>query len=86
MVVKEWSYTSTPPMGCTTCTESQCLYKGALYLTFTLSTSLYGVIVQNVHLYVYFCDCLWPHNVFSLPQTSINEYKIIVASILFGMP
>ena len=28
------SYTSTPPMGCTACTEPQCLYKGALYLTF----------------------------------------------------
>ena len=26
------SYTSTPPMGRTACTEPQCLYKGALYL------------------------------------------------------
>ena len=25
-----------PPMGCTACTEPQCLYKGALYLFFTL--------------------------------------------------
>ena len=33
-VVMEWqSYTSTPPMGCTACTEPQCLYKGDLYLT-----------------------------------------------------
>ena len=31
MVKKEYSYTSTPPMGCTACTEPQCLYKGALY-------------------------------------------------------
>jgi len=30
--MKEWSYTSTPPMGRTACTEAQCLYKGALYL------------------------------------------------------
>ena len=29
---KEYSYSSTPPMGRTACTESQCLYKGALYL------------------------------------------------------
>ena len=36
VVMKEWSYTSTPPMGRTACTEPQCLYKGALYLTFTL--------------------------------------------------
>ena len=32
LVMKEQSYTSTPPMGCTACTEPQCLYKGALYL------------------------------------------------------
>ena len=30
--MKGKSYTSTPRMGCTACTESQCLYKGALYL------------------------------------------------------
>ena len=34
VVKKEYSYTSTPPMGCTACTEPQCLYNGALYLTF----------------------------------------------------
>ena len=28
---KEYSYTSTPPMGRTACTEPQYLYKGALY-------------------------------------------------------
>ena len=28
----QYSYTSTPPMGCAACTEPQCLYKGALYL------------------------------------------------------
>jgi len=32
LVMKEYSYTSTPPMGHTACTEPQCLYKGALYL------------------------------------------------------
>jgi len=31
---KGYSYTSTPPMGRTACTEPQCLYKGALCLTF----------------------------------------------------
>ena len=30
LVMKEQSYTSTPPMGRTACTEPQCLYKGAL--------------------------------------------------------
>ena len=33
VVMKRQSYTSTPPMGRTDCTEPQCLYKGALYLT-----------------------------------------------------
>ena len=32
MAKKEQSYTSIPRMGFTTCTEPQCLYKGALYL------------------------------------------------------
>ena len=27
----QYSYTSTPPMGRTVCTEPQCLYNGALY-------------------------------------------------------
>jgi len=31
LVMKEYSYTSTPPMGRTACTEPQCLYKGDLY-------------------------------------------------------
>jgi hypothetical protein len=32
LVMKEYSYTFTPPMGRTAFTEPQCLYKGALYL------------------------------------------------------
>jgi hypothetical protein len=32
VVVKGYSYTFTPSMGCTACTEPQCLYKGAIYL------------------------------------------------------
>jgi hypothetical protein len=30
LVMKEQSYTYTPPMSLTACTEPQCLYKGAL--------------------------------------------------------
>jgi len=33
VIMKGWSYTSTPPTGRTVCTGPQCLYKGALYLT-----------------------------------------------------
>jgi len=32
VVMNEYSYTSTLPVGRTACTEPQCLYKGALYL------------------------------------------------------
>jgi len=41
VVKKEQSYTSTPPMGRTACTEPQCLYKGALYLTLPFYLRLY---------------------------------------------
>jgi len=37
VVKEEQSYTSTPPMDRTACTEPQCLYKGALYLFFNHS-------------------------------------------------
>ena len=37
----QYSYTSTPPMDRTDCTESQCRYKGAL--TFILRTLNFGV-------------------------------------------
>ena len=36
VVIKGQSYTSTPPMDCTACTEPQCLYKGAPYLIYYL--------------------------------------------------
>ena len=36
VVMKEYSYTSTKPLGRTACTEPQCLYKGALYLHLTI--------------------------------------------------
>jgi len=39
------SYTSTPPVARTACTEPQCLYKGALslYLLLTIVTSMLSV-------------------------------------------
>jgi hypothetical protein len=40
LVMKEYSYTSTPPMGRTVCTEPQCLYKGDLYLWSWKSTAI----------------------------------------------
>ena len=52
----QYSYTSTPPMGCTACTEPQCLYKGALYLYLYLNMDLVTFrvkVLQTLHI---FCD------------------------------
>jgi len=38
VVMKEYSYTSTPPMDRPACTEPQCLYKSALYLYLYLTS------------------------------------------------
>jgi hypothetical protein len=44
----QYSYTSTPPMRRTACTEPQCLYKGAVYPTFMCHMSLVlKVLLQN---------------------------------------
>jgi hypothetical protein len=42
LVMIEQSYTTTPPMGHTACTEPQCLYKGDLYLYLTVELYLYS--------------------------------------------
>jgi hypothetical protein len=44
LVMKEYSYISTPPIGRTACTEPQCLYKGALYLYLRVELYLYSPI------------------------------------------
>jgi hypothetical protein len=49
LVMKEYSYTSTPPMGRTACTEPQCLYKSALYLYLIY----FFVIFMYSYCYVY---------------------------------
>ena len=41
VAMKGQSCTLTPPKGRTACTEPQCLYKGALYLTFLRNGSFY---------------------------------------------
>ena len=43
VVMKGYSYTSTPPMDRTACTEPQCLYKGDLYLFFyVMNQKIFG--------------------------------------------
>jgi len=52
LVMKEQSYTSTPPMGRTACTEPQCLYKGALLLAYCTVSQYYESFVASVILRV----------------------------------
>jgi len=51
VVKKEKNYTSTHPVGRTTCTESRCLYTGALYLLYPLLkvTVTYGSVSETVY-------------------------------------
>ena len=48
VIMKRWSYTSTPPMGRSACTEPQYLYKSVLY--FYLSYCLIYPISQHNQL------------------------------------
>ena len=48
VVKKEQSYISIPPMGRTVCTQSQCLYKGELYLTFYKTCFLFPCMHSDV--------------------------------------
>jgi hypothetical protein len=51
LIMKEYSYTSTPLMGRTSCTEPQCLYKGDLYLIIIGSISTFTYTVWHVDKY-----------------------------------
>jgi len=66
VVMKEQSYTSTPPMGRTACTEPQCLYKGVrylyLYLTYiyverVVKTQSFSAERANIRVTFYFNSC-----------------------------
>jgi len=50
VVMNEYSYTSTLPVGRTACTEPQCLYKGALYLF--LPMNAYGGVEVQLHMFL----------------------------------
>jgi len=45
-----FTYTSTSPLGCTACTEPQCLYRGALYLYFYSPYAPHGLYRASVHV------------------------------------
>jgi hypothetical protein len=49
VVLKEWRYSSTPPMGHTACTEPQCLYKREIYLCLFLK-------IVRIFIHSSFCE------------------------------
>jgi hypothetical protein len=63
VVMKGYSYTFTPPMGCTACTEPQCLYKDALYL-YRVSVPVQGCTLPVQSL----SDCTSVHFTCTEPQ------------------
>jgi len=79
--MKEQSYTSTPPMGLTACTEPQCLCKGDLYL---LPLYLYPCIKcyglgqgkpANISYVTLQCDTL---NCLYVRKISVSELDLTV--------
>jgi len=49
VVMEEYSYTSTPPMGRTACTEPQSLYKGAHFFTVVTIRTFRFLIPKTLH-------------------------------------
>ena len=70
--VKEQSYTSTPPIGCTACTEPQCLYSTAIpLLPLQAVEPVQNLSACTVQLYLYS-----PYRLYSLYRTSVPvEYS-----------
>ena len=59
----QYSYTSTPPIGRTACTEPQCMYKDALYLTLLLPVKTHrtSFIINSFSSTILGCSCSVKH-------------------------
>jgi hypothetical protein len=89
LVVKDLSYTSSPPMGRTACTEPQCLYKGGGGDTTTSLKSGMDIYIY-IYMYIYnkftcfytsFSSSLMP--IFrSLLDVTNNVYEIMLYSLI----
>ena len=77
LVKKEYSYTSTPPMGRTACTEPQCLYKGELYTD-------WNSVFLFIHTYLYLVKRrrpVWPIQTnFIIPISSIHIQQCVIVN------
>jgi len=70
-----FTYTSTPPMGRTACTEPQCLYNGALYLYLYLYSPYrqYGLYRASVPV---------QGRILPLPQAHVSSQILAVEIII----
>jgi hypothetical protein len=79
VVMKGYSYTSTPPIGRTACTKLQCLYNGALYRTAcTEPQCLYnGALYRTA--------CTEPHSLYNdaLYRTACTEPQCLYNGALY---
>jgi len=72
VVMKEYSYTSTPPMGRTACTEPQCLYKGDLDF---VCTTRFRTKTEGKKCTLHPRDTLDSHNTKpSFPYTALTSW------------
>jgi len=90
VVKKEYSYTSTPPMGCMACIEPQCLYNGALYLYLYLYSS-YGLYSwYRASVPVQWCSLPLPIPLLPLwavrPVESLSACAMVHFTITFTPP
>ena len=79
-----FTYTSTPPMGRTTCTEPQCLYKCALYLYLYLYSPYgpYGLYRASVPVQ----GCTLPLPYLSSPYGPYGLYRASVPVQVWALP
>ena len=81
LVMKEQSYTSTPPMGQTACTEPQCLYKCAPYLYFRLTIIQLGRCIDMSCCVLLFFFCLSFRKGHCFVVLTLNKLIFLCSSI-----
>jgi len=89
-----FTYTSTPPMGRTACTEPQCLYKGALYLYLYLYSSCgpYGLYSTEpqclykgaLYLYLYLYSPCGPYGLYSTEPQCLYKGALYLYLYLYS--
>ena len=71
----QYSYTSTPPMCRTACTEPQCLYKGELYLYPRLPTLHILPYSTCILFYIFYSNLPYPAVYLSFPSVLSSKCR-----------